>query len=135
MLWRPGELGAAQAYVCGDLDVEGDLGSALAQVWSQISERRLNAIRPSPWVLARLVGVAARLGALGAPLPAPATQAGVLRGRLHSPSRDRAAISHHYDLSNAFYRLILDPAMTYSCAYWEHSRPNATLAQAQHDKL
>ena len=29
MVWRPSELGAAQAYVCGDLDVDGDLGAAL----------------------------------------------------------------------------------------------------------
>lgn len=134
MLWHPGELGAAQAYVCGDLDVDGDLGSALGHVWSEIAERRLNPIRPSPWVLARLVAVAARLGMLGGPLPPPATQAR-MRGRLHTPSRDRAAISRHYDLSNAFYRLILDPSMTYSCAYWDPSRPNTSLAQAQHDKL
>jgi cyclopropane-fatty-acyl-phospholipid synthase len=134
ILWHPGELGAAQAYVCGDLDVDGDLGSALTHAWSQITERRLTAIRPSPLTLARLVVVAARLGALGRPLPPPAAQARV-RGRPHSPSRDKATISHHYDLSNAFYRLILDPSMTYSCAYWESSGPNITLERAQHDKL
>ena len=134
MLWRPGELGAAQAYVCGDLDVDGDLGSALTHVWSQIAEGRLIRIRRSPWVLARLVAVAARLGALGGPLPPPATQAR-MRGRPRSLSRAKAAISHHYDLSNAFYRFILDPSMAYSSAYWEPSRPNNTLAQAQHDKL
>jgi cyclopropane-fatty-acyl-phospholipid synthase len=134
MLWHPGELGAAQAYVCGDLDVDGDLGAVLAQVWSRISERRPRPKTMSPGALARLVVVAARLGALGGPLPPPATQAR-LRGRAHSMSRDRAVIGHHYDLSNAFYRLILDPSMAYSCAYWESSRPNATLAQAQRDKL
>ena len=134
MFWCPGELGAAQAYVCGDLDIDGDLGSALTQVWSQIAERRLIPIRRSPRVLARLVAVAARLGALGRPLPPPVIQAR-LRGRPHSLSRDRAAISYHYDLSTAFYRLILDPSMAYSCAYWEPSRPGTTLAQAQRDKL
>ncbi len=134
MLWRPGELGIAQAYVCGDLDVGGDLGSALAYVWSQIAQGRLRATRPSPGALARLCAVAVRLGALGGPLPPPATQARV-GGRLHSLSRDRAAISHHYDLSNAFYRLILDPSMAYSCAYWEPARPEITLEQAQRDKL
>jgi cyclopropane-fatty-acyl-phospholipid synthase len=134
MLWRPGELGAAQAYICGDLDIDGDLGSALTHVWSQIAERRLIRIRPSPWVLARLVALAARLGALGGPLAPPATQAR-MRGRPYSLSRAKAAISHHYDLSNAFYRLILDPSMAYSSAYWEPSRPNNTLAQAQYDKL
>ena len=134
MLWRPSELGVAQAYVCGDLDVDGDLVVALTQVWSQISERGLRPIRPSPAALARLCAVATRLGVLGGPLPPPASQVR-MRGRLHSLSRDRAAISHHYDLSNEFYRLILDPSMAYSCAYWESFQSNTTLAQAQCDKL
>lgn len=134
LLWHPGELGAAQAYVRGELDVDGDLGDALTQVWSQIQQHRLRPIRPSPMVIARLIVVAARLGVLGGPPPLPATQARV-RGRPHSLARDRAAITHHYDLSNAFYRLILDPSMTYSCAYWQPGDPRVTLAQAQHDKL
>lgn len=134
MLWHPGELGAAQAYVCGDLDVDGDLVAALTQVWAQIAERGLRPIKPSPGTLTRVVEVAARLGALGRPLPPLAAQARV-RGRLHSSSRSRAAVRHHYDLSNAFYRLIFDSSMAYSCAYWVPSRSNNTLAQAQGDKL
>jgi cyclopropane-fatty-acyl-phospholipid synthase len=134
MLWCPGELGAAQAYVCGDIDVEGDLVSALDQVWSQIAAGRLRPIRPSPAAMARLCAVAARLGALGRPLPPLAAQTRI-RGRLHSLSRDRAAIRHHYDLSNAFYRLILDPSMAYSCAVWDPSRPGTNLEDAQRDKL
>ena len=39
-----------------------------------------------------------------------------LRGRRHSRRRDAAAIAHHYDVSNDFYRLVLGPSMTYSCA-------------------
>jgi cyclopropane-fatty-acyl-phospholipid synthase len=134
LLWHPGELGAAQAYVCGDLDVDGDLGSALSHVWSEIAERRLTSIRASPWAIVRLVAVATKLGALRGPPSPPATQAR-MRGRLHSFSRDSRAIRHHYDLSNAFYGLILDPSMAYSCAYWEDGSPNPVLAQAQYDKL
>jgi len=134
MFWCPGELGAAQAYVCGDLDVDGDLVDALTRVWSQITERGLRPIRPSPGAMARLCAVAMRLGVLGGPPQPPVSQAR-MRGRLHSLSRDRAAISHHYDLSNEFYRLILDPSMAYSCAYWESSQSNTTLAQAQCDKV
>jgi cyclopropane-fatty-acyl-phospholipid synthase len=115
MLWCPSELGAAQAYVCGDIDVDGDLVAALSEVWSQSAERRSRPVKPSPAALGRLCVIAARLGALGAPLPPPAIQAR-LRGRLHSLSRDSAAISHHYDISSDFYRLILDPSMAYSCA-------------------
>jgi cyclopropane-fatty-acyl-phospholipid synthase len=39
----------------------------------------------------------------------------------------------HYDLGNDFYRLWLDDAMVYTCAYFE--RPDATLEQAQRAKL
>jgi cyclopropane-fatty-acyl-phospholipid synthase len=134
MLWCPGELGAAQAYVSGDLDVDGDLVVALEHVWSQAGEKQLTPMRPSPATLVRLVTTAARLGAFGMPLTPPGPQAR-LSGRLHSPSRDKAAIHHHYDLSNEFYRLILDPTMAYSCGYWEGGQANSTLEQAQRDKL
>ena len=50
-------------------------------------------------------------------------------------ARDRRAISHHYDLSNDFYSLILDPHMAYSCAYWTSDDPSYTLQDAQRDKL
>ena len=72
------------------------------------------------------------LGALGRPPAAPASQAQV-RGRLHSRLRDRSAISLHYDLSNEFYALILEPQMAYSCGY--HSSPDVSLEQAQRAKL
>jgi cyclopropane-fatty-acyl-phospholipid synthase len=39
----------------------------------------------------------------------------------------------HYDLGNDFYRLWLDDALVYTCAYYE--RPEATLDEAQHAKL
>jgi cyclopropane-fatty-acyl-phospholipid synthase len=42
------------------------------------------------------------------------------------------AIRHHYDLSNEFFALWLDPTMTYSCALWE---PGDTLERAQIRKL
>ncbi|NDV04220.1 methyltransferase domain-containing protein [Rhodococcus sp. IEGM 248] len=140
LLWSPGELGAAQAYVTGEIDVEGDLGEALAHVWAVARERGLSGVRPSPTTVAKVLRVAAKLGVVGGPLPAPATQANI-RGRLHSLLRDRAAISHHYDLSNDFYALILDPQMAYSCAYFTRNAPGTPqdsdygLEDAQRDKL
>ncbi|PTR31755.1 cyclopropane-fatty-acyl-phospholipid synthase [Rhodococcus sp. OK519] len=134
MLWHPGELGAAQAYVTGDLDVPGDLDDALTHVWETARSRGLHGIRPTPALLARAARLARSVGAFGAPPPPPASQARV-RGRLHSKVRDRAAISHHYDLSNEFYALILDPHMAYSCAYWTSDDPGYTLGDAQRDKL
>src|SRR6202050_4226924 len=54
------------------------------------------------------------------------------RGRRHSKRRDAEAISHHYDISNEFYRLVLGPSMTYSCARFVES--TTTLEAAQQSK-
>ncbi len=48
-------------------------------------------------------------------------------------SIDKAAIEHHYDLSNEFYELFLDPWMLYTCAYYR--TPDGDLEQAQLDKM
>jgi cyclopropane-fatty-acyl-phospholipid synthase len=135
MLWHPGELGLAQAYVTGDLDLPGDLDGALrlaratAQNRSQTGPPRLGL---AGW--AQAVVAAARLGAIGPPPPPPPSQARVA-GRVHSRLRDRAVIAHHYDLPAEFYRLLLDPRMAYSCARWESTTPGCTLADAQLAKL
>jgi len=132
LLWHPGELGAAQAYVTGELDVPGDLDAALTHAFTVAHERGLGGRRARPAALVRAVRAAVDAGALGRPPAPPASQARV-RGRLHSALRDRRAISHHYDLSNEFYSLILDPAMAYSCGY--HESETATLEEAQAAKL
>ncbi len=51
----------------------------------------------------------------------------------HTPAADREAVQYHYDVSNAFYAEWLDPAMVYSCAYFEHG--DETLAEAQQKKI
>ncbi len=48
-------------------------------------------------------------------------------------SGNKDNIQYHYDLSNAFYTLFLDPEMVYSCAYFTDW--NNDIAQAQRDKL
>jgi cyclopropane-fatty-acyl-phospholipid synthase len=132
MLWHPGELGAAQAYVTGELDVPGDLDEALTHAYAVAKERGLESGRPSLSALATAVRSAAGIGALGRPPAAPASQAR-MRGRLHSPLRDRSAISFHYDLSNEFYELVLEPQMAYSCGY--HASPDVPVEEAQRAKL
>ena len=47
-------------------------------------------------------------------------------------SKQKHQIAHHYDIGNNFYKLWLDPSMTYSCAYFK--TPNDTLEQAQVQK-
>jgi len=51
----------------------------------------------------------------------------------HSVERDERQIQFHYDLSDDFYALWLDPRRVYSCAYFRE--PGMTLAQAQEAKL
>ncbi len=133
LVFRPGELGLAQAYVTGEIDVEGDLLDGFRRVWRSVREHGASPRLNPATVLAGL-RAAKDLGAFGRPPGPPASQAR-LRGRLHSLHRDRAAISHHYDLSNDFYALILDPHMAYSCAYYTSDDPSYTLEDAQRDKL
>jgi cyclopropane-fatty-acyl-phospholipid synthase len=128
ILWRPGELGLARAYVSGDLDVEGDLTEGLRRVHT-------GAPRPGPFGLIKTgpaaVAAAGRLGLLAPPPGPPGCELRV-RGRRHSRARDQAVIAGHYDVPSAFYQLILDPSMAYSCAYWDGAQD---LAAAQRAKL
>ncbi len=51
----------------------------------------------------------------------------------HSVERDARQIQFHYDLSDDFYALWLDPRRVYSCAYFRS--PDMSIAQAQEAKL
>ena len=54
----------------------------------------------------------------------------------HTPARDAAQIEFHYDVSDDFYALWLDPRRVYSCAYYRDlADASMTLAQAQEAKL
>ncbi|MGA5871112.1 class I SAM-dependent methyltransferase [Streptomyces cinereoruber] len=136
MIWKPGELGAVRAWVAGELDVEGDLYEVLDRLSGILWERDGD----SPGLLAaardpRLRAAARSLLELAGPLPPPAPPAEEVRGRSggrHTRRRDRQAISHHYDVGNDFYALVLGPSMVYSCAYWT---PGGTLEEAQRAKL
>ncbi len=95
----------ARAYVHGDLDFSG-------------SARRVLALAES------MVGSVAQ---------GSSSLRASLRGVWHRRRGNRANIAHHYDVSNAFYRLWLDARMVYSCAYFK--RDDDTLDQAQEQKL
>ncbi|MEV4614913.1 cyclopropane-fatty-acyl-phospholipid synthase family protein [Kitasatospora sp. NPDC049258] len=130
LVWQPGELGLADAYISGDLDVEGDLGTGLLRIRRALAGH--TTVRPAPRDWPRLLAAATRLGVLG-PRPGPPAARAAVRGEPHSRARDRAVIRHHYDLSNEFYALLLGSAMAYSCGYWT---PKAdTLAEAQDAKF
>lgn len=59
--------------------------------------------------------------------------AGEITGRNRKTADNKDYIQFHYDLSNDFYALFLDPEMVYSCAYYADWSND--IAQAQHDKL
>ncbi|MFJ9946356.1 class I SAM-dependent methyltransferase [Kitasatospora sp. NPDC091207] len=136
LLWQPGELGLARAYVSGDLELAPgtDLYEVLTVV-ADLAERpevRGLALGPAEVVGPRgrrALGALLRAGALGPQPTPPPEEAGRVRGRLHSRSRDRAAISHHYDVGNDFYGLVLGSSMVYSCAYWEPAAKSLEAAQ------
>ncbi len=54
-------------------------------------------------------------------------------GHKREQAENKDFIQFHYDLSNDFYKLFLDPQMVYSCAYFTDW--NNSLEQAQFDKL
>jgi len=128
ILWSPDELGLGRAYVAGDVDLDGDVieGLRAMEMHPPHGAARVRVLREA-W------RVATSLGLLGPP-PAPPPEEAHVHGRLHSLGRDAAAISHHYDVGNDFYALILGPSMTYSCARWGGSTPTLEAAQAaKHD--
>ena len=115
-----GEIGFARAYVAGELEVVGDVFEALA-LRDNLPDVK---VTPREWLaLARIAGADGLR-----PLPPPPEEVRP-RGRRHSKERDAAAIAHHYDVSNDFYRLVLGPSMTYSCAVF--ASPDTTLEAAQ----
>ncbi len=128
VLWSPDELGLGRAYVAGEADLDGDIVETM---------RALRIPRPDLPTRGRLVAAAVRvardLGILGPP-PAPPPEEAHPRGWLHSRLRDAQVISHHYDVGNAFYRLVLGPSLTYSCARWADDTETVADAQAaKHD--
>lgn len=120
----------AEAYFRGDIDVEGDFFAALEL------KNHVHLIR-----LSMRERVGALIGALRLDRPGHArgaakrypTGANSRSVRAHSKGENQAAISFHYDVSNAFYGLWLDEQRVYSCAYF--TSPDQSLDQAQRDKL
>ncbi len=134
LMTAPGDLGMARAYVSGDLDIEGvhpgDPYPALLMLQDNLRFRRPSA--------SEAVSVLRSLGASHLRPPPPPAEERIprwrrtLEGLRHSMGRDAHAISHHYDVSNRFYELVLGPSMTYTCAVYPDA--DATLEEAQREK-
>jgi cyclopropane-fatty-acyl-phospholipid synthase len=123
----------ADAYFRGQMDVEGDLYSALAlkehfEVLKLTWRDKLALLRDA-WRLPtqpEILAVNGRWSRL-------ARSVSQRFSHEHSRKSDSAAIAFHYDVSNAFYALWLDARRVYSCAYFLTAED--TLDQAQCNKL
>ncbi|WP_405537059.1 cyclopropane-fatty-acyl-phospholipid synthase family protein [Streptomyces sp. NBC_00075] len=138
LLWKPGELGLARAWVAGDLDIEGDFYAALdllsGLVWERGEDARtLTEALRDPEVRAAVRGLVKMAGPPVPPAP-PREEVPRRRRHLHTKRTDKRAVSHHYDVGNDFYEIVLGPSMVYSCAYWDDPESTA-LEGAQRDKL
>jgi len=128
---HPGQVGLARAYVAGELEIHGDL----VDMFQSLADAPAYRMPAREWI---------RLGRYFAPYFAPTLMPSrrdglstpeerKMRGRRHSKARDAEAISHHYDVSNTFYRHLLGPSMAYTCAVFP--RADATLEEAQEEKF
>ncbi|OZI50390.1 SAM-dependent methyltransferase [Bordetella genomosp. 5] len=108
-----GDIGwLARDYVEGRIDIDGSMRDLMAVAAALLPEDPVDP-RPPGWP----VNLLRRLRSL-------------LR---HAPGRDARQIAFHYDLSDDFYALWLDPRRVYSCAYFNET--GCTLARAQEAKL
>ncbi|WP_236172189.1 C17 cyclopropane fatty acid synthase CfaB [Pseudomonas pseudonitroreducens] len=88
-----------RAYVENRMDIEGQIGEVIAMA-----------------------------DALSAALGDDDSDADYVR-ESHDKATDAEAVHYHYDLSNEFYQLWLDPEMVYSCAYYETGAEDLATAQ------
>ncbi len=115
------QVSLGEAYIYGDFDISGDI-LAIFHVAEHLADKR--------WTAKEKLRLAGLL--LGLPTKTAGRDAAAkLRGRTHSKSRDRQAVSFHYDVSNDFYKLWLDREMVYSCAYFKSEQDTLETAQAQ----
>lgn len=109
---KTGQIGAlAEEYVEGQLQLEGAMRDVM-RVMAKLLPG--NPVHNSPGWCASLLQKTRSLAA-------------------HTLAKDAAQIAFHYDVSDAFYALWLDPLRIYSCAYYRDA--GMTLAQAQQAKL
>lgn len=126
MFWMPNEVRLGKAYICDDLDIEGNI-EAIFNVGDHLITERPGL---NDWL--SCIGALLKLSRNGR-RPENSSHIAKVSGGRHSQKRDRQAVCHHYDTSNDFFTLWLDKAMVYSCAYFEE--PDDDLDSAQAKKL
>lgn len=105
----------AEDYVEGRLEIDGDLHDLMAAAPALL--RHDPTQEAHGWLLSRV----------------HRARRAIWERTHHTRTADAAQVQHHYDVSDDFYALWLDPLRVYSCAYF--STPGMSLAQAQQAKL
>src|SRR5256885_12062134 len=114
-----------EAYIYNDFDIEGDIESVY-----EVADYVLN----GSWSQMELLSYGARLLSLPETTRvANGPSAAEIEGLLHTEKTDRQAAVYHYERSNDFYKLFLDRAMLYTCAYF--GTPEDSIGTAQERKL
>ena len=131
LLRRPNLEPVLNAHVSGLLDLKNGTIFDLAEQRPQGKVgRRLRKVSK-----VRALATAAKFFRAPADMPRPLDQPREATGaRDGRPDTNKANVAYHYDVSNAFYRLFLDPEMVYTCAYFQPEWHD-DLARAQRDKL
>ena len=115
------QVALGEAFIYGDFDISGDI-LAIFPIAEYLEDKHFGPTKKLHFAT-QLLGLPTKLHGEAARAE--------LHGRTHSKSRDREAVRFHYDLSNEFYQLWLDPAMVYSCAYFKSVVVSLYCAQVQ----
>jgi cyclopropane-fatty-acyl-phospholipid synthase len=105
----------AEDYVEGGIELQGTMRALMASAAGLVGHDPTRGTEPGPWTWWR--GLMRRGKSLAR----------------HSAETDARQVQFHYDVSDDFYALWLDPRRVYSCAYY--AEPHMTLARAQEAKL
>jgi cyclopropane-fatty-acyl-phospholipid synthase len=124
MIVPPIELSIGEAYIYGDFDIQGDIFVFYGYLTSLLNH---SFTATEATTLIREIQHLPDTG----PTHQITRQPASLHGKLHSRERDLQAIRFHYNVSNEFYALWLDPLMQYSCAYFESGNEDLETAQAK----
>jgi cyclopropane-fatty-acyl-phospholipid synthase len=112
---EPNEITLGEAFIHGDLDIEGDIFSVFSiaeHIFNRPRSLRFQLLEKASWALFGL-------------------GRWIKHGSQHSLERDRASISYHYDQPVAFFEPWLGQSLAYSCAYFRSAGESLDVAQEE----
>ena len=128
MLIRPNELTIVEAFISGDIEVDGNLESVITL--GDVIGNRIQSLAGAAKLIPKVIALPKQ--------DDPELESSQYKRALRLLSGGTRgggakAIQFHYDVGNDFYALWLDPRMQYTCAYY--TTPKDDLATAQRNKL